>query len=177
MVGDSISAAYGMSLDKGWVALLSGRMAESHPDYTVVNASISGETSDGALRRIDKLLDQHQPSVVLIELGGNDGLRGFPINRFRDNLTQLTRRSQAAGATVVIAAMRIPPNYGSRYTNSFHDSFGLVAQATDSILAPFILENIATEPGLMQSDGIHPTAQAQQILLDNLYPYIEKALQ
>ena len=177
VVGDSISAAYGMSLDKGWVALLAGRMAESHPDYTVINASISGETTGGALRRIDQLLAQHQPSVVLIELGGNDGLRGFPINRFRDNLTQLAQRSQAAGAKVIIAAIRIPPNYGSRYTSSFHDSFALVADATDSLLAPFILQDIATEPGLMQADGIHPTVEAQQILLDNLYPYIEKALQ
>ncbi|RLQ23025.1 arylesterase [Seongchinamella sediminis] len=177
VVGDSISAAYGMSLDKGWVALLAGRMAGSYPDYSVVNASISGETTDGALRRIDKLLQQYQPSVVLIELGGNDGLRGFPIKRFRDNLQQLAQRSQVAGARVIIAAMRIPPNYGSRYADSFYASFGLVAQATESILAPFILENIATEPGLMQADGIHPTLEAQPILLDNLYPYIEKALQ
>lgn len=177
VVGDSISAALGMSLEQGWVALLAGRMAESHPGYSVVNASISGETTDGALRRLDRLLQQHQPSVVLIELGGNDGLRGFPINRFRDNLRQLALRSQEAGAKVIIAAIRIPPNYGSRYATSFYDSFGLVAEETDSILAPFILENIATEPELMQGDGIHPTAEAQQTLLDNLFPSIEKALQ
>lgn len=177
VVGDSISAAYGMSLDKGWVALLAGRMAQSHPQYEVVNASISGETTDGALRRIDKLLAQHQPAVVVIELGGNDGLRGFPVNRFRANLQQLAQRSQAAGAKVIIAAIRIPPNYGSRYADSFYASFRQVAEATDSIFAPFILEGIATEAGLMQADGIHPTVEAQPILLDNLYPYIEKALQ
>ena len=177
VMGDSISAAYGMSLDKGWVALLAGRMESTYPDYQVVNSSISGETTDGALRRLDGLLQQHQPTVVLIELGGNDGLRGFPIQRFRDNLGELTRRSQAAGATVILAAIRIPPNYGSRYTNSFHDSYALVADDTDSILAPFILEGIATDPSLMQADGIHPTVEAQPRLLDNLYPYIEEALQ
>ena len=177
VVGDSISAAYGMSLDKGWVALLEGRMAVSYPDHEVVNASISGETTDGALRRIDTLLEQHQPSVVLIELGGNDGLRGFPIGRFRDNLRQLAAKSQAAGAEVIIAAIRIPPNYGNRYTTSFHDSYALVAKETDSILAPFILEGIATDPALMQADGIHPRPEAQRALLDNLYPYIEESLQ
>ena len=177
VLGDSISAAYGMSLDKGWVALLAGRMAAPYPDHTVVNASISGETTDGALRRIDTLLAEHKPSVVLIELGGNDGLRGFPIDRFRNNLRQLTHKSQAAGAGVILAAIRIPPNYGSRYTTSFHDSYALVAKETESILAPFILEGIATDPTLMQADGIHPRAEAQQALLDNLYPYIEEALQ
>ena len=115
--------------------------------------------------------------MVLIELGGNDGLRGFPINRFRDNLGELVQRSQAAGARVILAAIRIPPNYGSRYTTSFHDSYELVATATGSVLAPFILDGIATDPALMQADGIHPTAPAQPMLLDNLYPYIQKALE
>ena len=177
VLGDSISAAYGMSLDKGWVALLAGRMAADYPDYTVVNASISGETTGGALRRLDDLLTTHQPSLVLVELGGNDGLRGFPINRFRENLDALARRSQEAGAQVVLASIRIPPNYGSRYTEAFYGSYELVAEETGSVLAPFILEGIATEPELMQADGIHPRVEAQPILLDNLYPYIQEALQ
>lgn len=177
VLGDSISAAYGMSLDKGWVALLAGQMATTHPEHQVINASISGETTDGALRRLNSLLEQHQPTVVVIELGGNDGLRGFPVNKFRRNLGQLALRSRNAGAQVVLVTMRIPPNYGSRYTDSFHESYALVAQNTGSVLASFILDGIATDPDLMQADGIHPTPEAQAIMLANMLPFIEKALE
>ena len=176
VLGDSISAAYGMSLDKGWVALLAERLATTHPDYRVVNASISGETTNGALGRLDSLLGQHKPQVVVIELGGNDGLRGFPVSELRQNLDQLALRSRAAGAQVVMVSIQIPPNYGSRYTTSFHESYALAAENTDSILAPFILDGIATNPELMQADGIHPRPEAQADMLNNMLPYIEKAL-
>lgn len=177
VLGDSISAAYGMSLEEGWVALLAGQMAETHPEHQVVNASISGETTDGALNRLAGLLEEHQPSVVVIELGGNDGLRGFPVSKLRQNLDQLAQQSNDAGAQVVMVSIQIPPNYGTRYTNSFHESYALAAENTGSILTPFILDGIATNPALMQADGIHPKAEAQADMLENMLPYIEKALQ
>jgi acyl-CoA thioesterase-1 len=177
VLGDSISAAYGMSLEQGWVALMAGRLTNSHPDVEVVNASISGETTDGALRRLPGLLQQHSPQLVLIELGGNDGLRGFPIGNFRANLMQLAQQSADAGAQVMILPMEIPPNYGARYAGSFRDSYPLVAEHTDSLLAPFILDGIATDPALMQADGIHPTASAQPVMVDNILPTVLEALQ
>jgi acyl-CoA thioesterase-1 len=170
ILGDSISAAYGMSLEQGWVAMLERRLAQSHPDYAVVNASISGETTSGALLRLPDLLARHQPCIVVIELGGNDGLRGFPASRFRDNLTEMTRLSQSAGATVVLVQMEIPPNYGSRYTRAFRQSYARVVEDTGSILAPFLLDGVATDTSLMQPDGIHPTAAAQERLLQNFMP-------
>lgn len=172
VLGDSISAAYGMSLEQGWVAMLARRLEETHPGYRVVNASISGETTAGALRRLPGLLEEHSPTLVIIELGGNDGLRGYPINRFRDNLRQLAELSSSAGAEVIILPMEIPPNYGSRYTGSFRESYPLVAAETGSTLAPFVLEDIATNPALMQEDGVHPTAEAQSALLANVLPSI-----
>ncbi len=176
VMGDSISAAYGMSLDEGWVALLAGRLADSHPNYSVVNASISGETSAGAAARLPGLLEEHQPTVVIIELGGNDGLRGYPVARLRENLADMARQSQAAGAGVLILAMEIPPNYGSRYTKSFRESFTRVAADTDSAMSPFMLDGVATDPSLMQDDGIHPTVEAQSLLLDNVWPQLEPLL-
>ena len=176
VLGDSISAAYGMSLEQGWVALLERRLAESHPGSRVINASISGETSGGGLRRLPALLEEHQPGLVIIELGGNDGLRGYPINKFRDNLRQMATLSQDAGASVLFLAMEIPPNYGSRYTGAFRDSFAVVAEETGSELGPFLLDGVATEPGMMQPDGIHPTAAAQPRLLDSVLPTLMRML-
>lgn len=177
VLGDSISAAYGMSLEEGWVALLARQMAGSHPDIEVVNASISGETTDGALRRLPELLQQHEPRLVLVELGGNDGLRGFPIKSFRQNLTSIAQQSTAAGASVIILPMEIPPNYGARYTSAFRESYPIVAQQNNGILAPFILEDIATSPELMQADGIHPRPAAQERMMQKVLPTIEEALQ
>ena len=177
VLGDSISAAYGMSLEEGWVAMLARHLEESHPGHRVVNASISGETTAGALRRLPGLLEEHAPALVIIELGGNDGLRGYPINRFRDNLRQLAESSRSAGAEVIILPMEIPPNYGSRYTGSFRESYPLVAGETGSTLAPFVLEDVATNPALMQEDGIHPTAEAQSELLANILPSILSLLE
>lgn len=176
LMGDSISAAYGMSLEQGWVALLEEQLADSHPEYSVVNASISGETTAGALRRLPALLATHKPSVVVIELGGNDGLRGFPIRNFRANLQAMAEMSRAADAEVLLLPMEIPPNYGSRYTASFRESYPLVAEATGSVLGPFMLEGVATDPALMQADGIHPTVEAQPIMLDTIFPALAELL-
>ena len=170
ILGDSISAAYGMSVSQGWVALLAGRLGETHPEVTIINASISGETTGGGLRRLPELLARHKPTIVLLELGGNDALRGFPIKSFRNNLAEMTALSQAEAAKVVLVQMKIPPNYGKRYTSAFHDSYSLVAENTDSVLAPFLLDGVAGNPKLMQSDGIHPNEQAQSRLLDNILP-------
>ncbi len=176
VLGDSISAAYGMSVQQGWVALLAGRLTDSHPDLTIVNASISGETTAGGLRRLPQLLSAHSPSIVLVELGANDGLRGYPITTFRSNLEQIVALSQAAGAQVVLLPMEIPPNYGRRYTSAFHDSYARIAQSTDSTLAPFILAGVAGNPTLTQADGLHPTVSAQPRLLDNVLPTLIKLL-
>jgi acyl-CoA thioesterase-1 len=176
LMGDSISAAYGMSLEQGWVALLEEQLADSHPEYSVVNASISGETTAGALRRLPALLAAHKPSVVVIELGGNDGLRGFPIRNFRANLQAMAEMSRAADAEVLLLPMEIPPNYGSRYTASFRESYPLVAEATGSVLGPFMLEGVATDPALMQADGIHPTVEAQPMMLDTIFPALAELL-
>lgn len=166
VLGDSISAAYGMSLEQGWVALLQERLRDEYPSLQMINGSISGETTVGGLQRLPALLSQHQPSLVIIELGGNDGLRGYPIKTLRENLRQLVALSQAAGARVILLPMQIPPNYGSRYTQAFYNSYKLVAEETGSHLGNFILDQVALDMQLMQPDGIHPTAAAQPKLAD-----------
>lgn len=172
VLGDSISAAYGIERDSGWVALLQEKL----PEHTVVNASISGETTEGGRNRLPALLTKHKPAIVIVELGGNDGLRGFQIRRIRDNLEQLVAQSQAAGARVLLAAIKIPPNYGPRYTAEFYESFTLTAKRFDIPLVPFILDGIATRPELMQDDGLHPTAEAQPQLLANVWPHLQPLL-
>jgi acyl-CoA thioesterase-1 len=176
VLGDSISAGYGMSLDQSWVALMNTQLNTAGRDTLVVNASISGETSSGALRRLPALLDQHRPTLVIIELGGNDGLRGFPIPQLRDNLLQMVKLSQQAGSVVLVLPMDIPPNYGSRYREGFKESFSVVTAATGAELGTFPLDGVATDPGLMQADGIHPTASAQPKLLDNILPSVISVL-
>lgn len=173
VLGDSISAAYGMSLEEGWVALMARRLEK----YRVINASISGETSEGALRRLPELLQQHSPRWVIIELGGNDGLRGYPIGRFRDNLETMVTVSRESGAGVILLPMEIPPNYGARYTRDFRDSYTLVARQTGALVGPFILEGIATNPDLMQADGIHPAVAAQPMMLEKVLPTVIQALE
>ena len=172
MLGDSISAAYGMSLEQGWVAQMADRLQEAYPQYTVVNASISGETTAGGLRRLPLLLEEHQPNLVIIELGANDGMRGYPLGTLRKNLAELAGMSQQAGARVILLPMEIPPNYGARYTSGFRQAFVLVADETGSVLSPFVLDGVATDTQLMQADGIHPTSEAQVRLLDNVLPTI-----
>lgn len=173
VLGDSISAAYGMSLQQGWVAGLGEELGE---DYNVVNASISGETTAGGLRRLPALLEQHKPHLVIIELGGNDGLRGYPLKKFRSNLNELVMKSKAAGARAILVPMEIPPNYGTRYTAGFRQAYRDVAEATSVMLSPFILDGVATDPTLMQDDGIHPTTGAQKLLLANMLPTVREVL-
>lgn len=176
VLGDSISAAYGMSLQQGWVAQLADELAAQYPQFTVVNASISGETTAGGLRRLPALLEEHAPSVVIIELGANDGLRGYPLSTLKDNLTALATLSQHSGARVILLPMEIPPNYGARYTAGFRDSFRAVAEDTDSVLAPFLLDGVATDPKMVQADGLHPTIEAQPIMLANVLPSVTEVL-
>ena len=176
VLGDSISAAYGMSLQQGWVAQLSDELREQYPALNIVNASISGETAAGGLRRLPALLAEHNPSLIIIELGANDGLRGYPLETLRKNLTALTVMAQNNGAKVILVPMEIPPNYGSRYTAGFRDSFREVAKETNSILAPFLLDGVAINPALMQADGLHPTVEAQALMLANILPTVTATL-
>ena len=178
VLGDSLSASYGIPVEKGWVALLKQHI-EQHPfqnSYAIINASISGETTGGALRRFPSLLKQHNPYLVIIELGGNDGLRGFPITTLRNNLDELVTLAKSANAKVLIAGMRIPPNYGPRYTRQFFQSFQDIAQQHQVPLVPFLLDEVAIYPELMQADGIHPTADAQPKILNNVLPTLEDML-
>lgn len=176
VLGDSISAAYGMDLEQGWVARLQQQLDTQYPGYRVVNASISGDTTEGGRQRLPQLLSEHAPDVVILELGGNDGLRGYPLTRVRENLQAMTEQAQAAGAQVLLLAMEIPPNLGPRYTRGFRESFTLVAEETGARAAPFILDGIATDRARMQSDGIHPTAEAQSAILANVWPYLAPLL-
>ena len=177
VLGDSISAAYGMDLERGWVALLQQQLSEQQSGWRVVNASISGDTSAGGLQRLPALIERHEPDIVIVELGGNDGLRGYPIAQLRSNLTQMIEISRSQGAGVLLLAMEIPPNFGARYAGLFRDSYAEVARATETALAPFILEGIALDTDLMQADGIHPTASAQPRLLDNVLPHLTPLLE
>ena len=170
VVGDSISAAYGMDLEQGWVAQLQQRLDDEQRLYSVINASISGDTTGGGLRRLPPLLSEHQPAIVIIELGGNDGLRGYPIAQMRENLAQMINLATAEGAQVLLLGMEIPPNLGSRYAQLFRESFAHVAQITSAQATPFVLNDIAVNSELMQADGIHPTAAAQRQIVSNVWP-------
>lgn len=172
VIGDSISAGYGMPEQQGWVALLQTEFEETMPDWHIVNASISGETTAGGLARLPKLLAHHQPRIVVIELGGNDGLRGYPLGAMKNNLTRMIELSHAAGASPILLGIRIPPNYGPRYTEQFFNSFGEVADQTATPLLPFFLKNVVLKEGMIQDDGIHPSAAAQPVLLDTVRPLI-----
>lgn len=176
ILGDSISAAYGMSLEQGWVAQLAVTLKAHHPEASVINASISGETSAGGLRRLPALLAEHTPGVVVIELGANDGLRGYPLQQLKGNLSQMVSLAQQGGAKVVLLPMEIPPNYGPRYTSGFRDTYRTVAEDTGSLLAPFLLDGIATDPKMVQADGLHPTVEAQPRILANVLPTVTRAL-
>lgn len=177
IVGDSLSAGYGIQPQQGWVLLLQKRLEQQYPkQHKVVNASVSGETTSGALARLPKLLQTHRPDVVVIELGGNDGLRGQPPQMIQKNLANLIQHSQKAKAKVVIFGMKMPPNYGSAYSKAFENNYKVVSQQYKVKLLPFFMEGIAGNKQLMQKDLIHPNAKAQPILLNNAYPYIKGAL-
>ncbi|MGO2128796.1 MAG: arylesterase [Pseudoalteromonas prydzensis] len=174
ILGDSLSAAYGLKQEQGWVKLLQDKYDSEQTPVQLINASISGETTGGALRRLDALLNEFQPSHVLIELGGNDGLRGFPIKRLKDNLASLVSKSKQADAKVAIMEIHIPPNYGPRYTGQFTASFAAIADETNSHLMPFFVLDIASDKSLMQNDNIHPNKTAQPILRDTMYKSISE---
>ena len=167
--GDSLSAAYGLAQSRGWVALLEERLKREKLDYNVVNASISGETTSGGRARIGKVLAQHRPAVVIIELGGNDGLRGLPVAQLRENLAAMIDASRGAGARVLVVGMRMPPNYGHDYTHDFDRAFAEAARRRGAALVPFILQGIADREELFQPDRIHPNEAAQPNLLDNVW--------
>ncbi|CAD5377894.1 multifunctional acyl-CoA thioesterase I and protease I and lysophospholipase L1 [Pseudomonas sp. OF001] len=176
VVGDSISAAFGLETRQGWVSLLAERLQREAPQWQVVNASVSGDTSAGGLARLPALLEDHRPQLVLIELGGNDGLRGQPPARLQQNLAGMIARSREAGAQVVLLGMRLPPNYGQRYASAFEQVYLDLAQKKEVPLVPFFLEGVGGVAGLMQADGIHPAAEAQPILLENLWPTLRPLL-
>lgn len=177
VVGDSLSAAYGVPSETAWVPLLRDRLEREGLPWQVVNASISGETTDGGLRRLPRLLKQNEPDVVVIELGGNDGLRGFPPNVIEANLAKMIELTLAADATPILVGIQIPPNYGQRYTQMFSDIFPALSDRYSVGLVPFFLEGIYDQEGLMQGDGIHPTEEAQPMLLDNVWPQLVPLVQ
>ena len=177
VLGDSISAGYGIEPQQAWVNLLQKRLNQQYPkQHKVVNASVSGETTSGALARLPKLLQTHKPNVVVIELGGNDGLRGQPPQMIQKNLVQLIQQSQKANATVVVLGMKMPPNYGTAYSKAFENNYKVVSQQYKVKLLPFFLEGVAGNKSLMQKDLVHPNGKAQPILLNLAYPYIKGAL-
>jgi acyl-CoA thioesterase I len=173
ILGDSLSAAYGFAEREGWVAQLERRLAERNMHWRVVNASISGDTTRGALTRLPRALERHDPALVIIELGGNDGLRGVHpevmLREMRDNLSELVRLSLEHGAEVLLLGMHLPPNYGSHFTERFHEIYHQVARELDIPLVPFFLEGVAEDRSLMQADGIHPTAEAQERMMENVW--------
>ena len=172
VLGDSLSAEYGLQRGQGWVQLLANRLQQGSSNYTVVNASISGETTSGGRARLPAVLKQHKPSIVIIELGGNDGLRGLPVARMQDNLAAMVRASQDAGARVLVAGIRIPPNYGRAYTDHFYAAFANVAQQYNTAFVPFLLEGFSDLPDFFQADRIHPSAQAQVRILETMWPVL-----
>ncbi len=173
ILGDSISAGYGIAADKGWVELLRQELNEN---MLIINASISGETSAGGLARTDAILERHNPDIFVLELGGNDGLRGYPLDTLKDNLSLIIEKASSSGSQVILLGMRIPPNYGRRYSEGFYNIYQELADKYSIRLVPFFLEGIGGNNQLIQADGIHPNTNAQPILLNNAKPIIEEAL-
>jgi len=175
--GDSISAGYGLPrVEQGWVALLQAKLMKEGYGYEVVNASVSGETTEGGLARLPRALSLHHPSIVILELGGNDGLRALPIAPMRANLARMAELSTAAGAKVVLVGMRMPPNYGPQYTEQFSRVYAQIAHDEHLALVPFVLDGVALIPTLMQDDGIHPNGAGQPRLLENVWPALAPLL-
>ncbi len=180
LIGDSLSAEYGLKRGSGWVALLEQRLAAEQLPVTVINASSSGDTTSGGRSRLGGLLAQHRPTHVIIELGANDALRGLPLQLTKDNLNQMTQAAQKAGARVLLIGMQVPPNYGQDHAARFAALFAAVAKSNKAALVPFLLKNVADLPdstALFQSDRIHPREEAQPIMLDNVWPELKKLLQ
>ena len=182
VLGDSLSAAYGIPRERGWVALLQEKLLQEKlaqqklPNFNVINAGISGDTTDGGLARLPALLQKYKPDIVIVELGANDGLRGFQIDRTRDNFTQMISLCHSSNAKVLLVGMKIPPNYGQRYTSDFYETYTLSARKFNVPLVPFLLDGVATNPELMQQDGLHPRAEAQPKILNNVWKYLRPML-
>ena len=174
--GDSLSAAYGIRPEQGWVALLTQRLQAQGYGYQIVNASVSGETTSGGLQRLPRALQLHQPGIVVLELGANDALRGLPLSGTRANLAQMVRLCQEAGARVLLVGIRIPPNYGPRYTEEFASVFPELAKQYHLRLVPFLLQDVALNPARMQEDGMHPNAAGEAPILDTVWPYLKPLL-
>jgi acyl-CoA thioesterase I len=176
VLADSLSASYGIPIEQGWVALLQKRLNDQGYVYNVFNASISGDTTHGARSRLNGILDTMEPDITIVELGGNDGLRGLPINEIKNNLDEIINRLLAQDSHVLLLPMLIPPNYGKFYIDKFSATYKELAVLHDIILGRFILDGIADKPELMQNDGIHPKPEAQKIMLDNVWPDLEPLL-
>lgn len=175
--GDSLSASYNMEASEGWVELLALKLREGSYQVEVINGSVSGETTTGGLSRLPSMLDTYQPDLVILELGGNDGLRGLPLPIIRDNLLTMIELAKASGAEVLLAGIQIPPNYGARYTEPFNQQFQEIAEENNLPLVPFLINGIPQQIELMQDDGIHPRAEAQYIIVDNVWSVLEPLLE
>jgi acyl-CoA thioesterase-1 len=176
VIGDSLSAGYGIAIDQSWTTLLQSRLQSQGYEHRVVNASITGDTTEGGATRIVAALENFDPELVILELGGNDGLRGIPPDTMKDNLKSIIETSQASGASVILLGIRIPTNYGPRYTSAFEAVYRDLAEQLDIPWIEFFMEGVALDDALMQADGIHPNEEAQPILLDNAWPMVSKAL-
>lgn len=174
--GDSLSAGYGVPLGHGWVSLLEQRMAGEGYDFDVVNASVSGETTAGGLARLPRALALHRPRIVVLELGANDGLRGLPLAQAQMNLARMIELAMRSSARVLLIGMRMPPNYGPRYTSEFYAMYTALARSYHLALVPFLMTGVALHPDLIQSDGLHPNERAQPLLLDNVWPVLQGLL-
>lgn len=174
--GDSLSAAYGIGQQAGWVTLLQERLRQKRLDYTVINASVSGETTSGGAARIAAALAAHQPAIVVVALGANDGLRGLPLRQMRDNLAVILRVAQKSGSRMLLAGMKMPPNYGSQYTQEFEQAYVALARQFKCALVPFLLDGVAGKRELFLDDNLHPNAQAQPVILDNVWKQLAPML-
>ncbi len=175
--GDSLSAAYGIAQSRGWVALLAERLKRERPDYSVVNASVSGETTAGGAARIARALEQHKPTIVILELGANDGLRGLAVAQMKQNLARMIGEAQKSSARVLLVGMKLPPNYGPDYTRAFEAAFSELAKERNTALVPFLLEDVADDDRLFQPDRIHPTEAAQPLILERVWKALRPLLE
>jgi len=177
VMGDSLSAAYNLRQQDGWVSLLENQLSESHPDIKVINASISGETTQGGLSRFSALLTTHKPEWVILELGANDALRGYPLNQTTLNLEKMIEQANQANSTVLLIGNHIPQNYGKRYTEMFFNLYKDIADKYNLVYLPFMLQDVALNKNLMQDDGFHPNKNGQPIVLQNIQPYLQTLLE
>lgn len=176
VLGDSLSAEYGLPRGSGWVSIMEKRLANREQAYQIRNASISGDTTISGLQRLPAILEEFDPDLVILQLGANDGLRGQPVQNMKDNLQKMIGLAHDQGARVLLLGQHIPPNYGQRYTRSFHESYAQLAHSNNVVLVPFMLEGIATDPNMFQADGLHPTAEAQTHITDTIWPILEPLL-